>query len=131
LAHREGHEAHVAGLEVERAGVAAAGEHGHAAGALDPILPVRRVRVPVQLAQSARLDIDQRRRRGRNREVPPVRDADRAVRRLIGSCAVMRWLNVCGTGLPDMTSDCSGPGSWASKMYFSLLGICGLEILAA
>ena len=36
---------------------------------------------------------------------------------LIGVCASMRWLKLCGTGVaPAILSESSGPGSGAGKM---------------
>jgi hypothetical protein len=61
VAHGEGDVADVAGLVVERAGLAGGGEHGHPSLARQVVLPFVGVRVPVQLAQASRLDLHQRR----------------------------------------------------------------------
>src|SRR5258708_32649077 len=40
---------------------------------------------------------------------------------LIGCCAIIRWLKLCGTAVaPAILSEARGPGSGAGKMYRSL-----------
>jgi hypothetical protein len=50
--------AHVAGFEIHGAGAASGGKDGHAALAREEVLPFVGVRVPVQFANTARLDGD-------------------------------------------------------------------------
>ena len=72
-------EAHVPGVEVRRARLAAVEEHRHAAFALKVVLPFVRVLVPMQFPQAAGFDDDVRRRDGRcNRKVSGVDDPDLA-----------------------------------------------------
>ena len=83
VTHRERYVAHVAGLVVEGAGLAGRGEHGHAPAAADVVLPLVGVRVPMQLAHPARLNLHQRRRDGgSSRKIRRVDDADLASGRL-------------------------------------------------
>jgi hypothetical protein len=78
------HEADVAGREIERAGLARRREHAHARLAFDVVLPLVGIRMPVQLAHSTQLDLDER---GRTRgETDPAASAAAAAdpRRVIG-----------------------------------------------
>lgn len=80
--HREWHLAHVSRREIERSCMSIRGKDAHPGLPFDVVLPLVRVRVPVQLADATRLDFDQG---GRNRflcrEVAAVGDTDGAVRR--------------------------------------------------
>src|ERR1700730_7392151 len=77
--HGKGHVTDIVGLKVEGAGLARGGEHAHAGLPFDVILPLVRIRVPVQLAHRAGRDLDQRCGDGRGyREHFAVGDAYRS-----------------------------------------------------
>ena len=119
VTHGEGDVADIVGLEIECARLAGRREHAHACLALDVVLPFVGIRMPVQLAHPAGLDLDQRRRDGLGRPETPCVSVIRAVPFfiVIGVCAIMRWLKLCGTAVaPVILSALSGPGTGAGKM---------------
>src|ERR1700730_13200029 len=115
--HGKRHVTDIVGLKVEGAGLARGGKHAHAGLPFDVILPLVRIRVPVQLAHRAGRDLDQRCGDARGyREHLAVGDAYRSAFRLIGVCAIIRWLKLCGTWVaPTILSELSGPGTGAGR----------------
>src|SRR6266700_4739621 len=77
MAHGKGNETDIAGTKVEGARLTGSGEHAHARLALDVILPLVGVGVPMQLAHSAGVNLDQGRSDRANWEVAGIGDPHR------------------------------------------------------
>src|SRR2546429_5734013 len=77
MAHGKGNETDIAGAEVEGARLTRSAEHAHACLALDVILPLVGVGVPMQLPHSAGVNFDQGRGDRANREVAGIGDPHR------------------------------------------------------
>jgi hypothetical protein len=91
--------ADVAGPVIEGPRLAFGSEDRHAAFALDVVLPLVRIRMPVQFAQSARVQFDQRggdRLEAGKFMESTIRTEPPAIR--FGPCCSRRWLKVWGTG---------------------------------
>src|SRR6266480_1411722 len=115
MAHGKGNETDIAGAEVEGARLTRSAEHAHACLALDVILPLVGVGVPMQLPHSAGVNFDQGRGDRANREVAGIGDPHRpalGLDRLLRHQPVAEALRYGGDAGNFVRAERSWDGGW-------------------